>query len=98
MADRVKKKPMRTIRKITNSFIICTPLQNLVKKLQTCDGGRKSLSKATFIFSGSRDMFSSIDPEQYRNVTERYGNVIERSLEHFIYRKRSSDKVKKGTF
>ena len=42
-------------------------------------------------------MFSRADPEQYQNVTERHGNVIERSLEHFIYRKRSNDKVKKGT-
>ena len=55
-------------------------------KLQMCDRGRNLLCKATF---------SRADPEQYRNVTKRYGNVIERSLEHSIYRKHSSDKVKK---
>ena len=43
-------------------------------------------------------MFSRTDPEQYQNVTECYGNVIERSLEHFIYRKRSSDKANPKKF
>ena len=66
-------------------------------KLQTCDGGQKSLCKATFNFSGSRDVFSRADPKQYRNVTERYGNVIERSLEHFIVPVIKSKKERNGT-
>ena len=41
------------------------------KELQMYDWGRKSLSKETFNFSGSRDVFSRADPEQYQNVTER---------------------------
>ena len=60
------KKPLKPMFTESSSYVF-------IKSgfLYLIDSTLLSLCKGTFNFSGSQDVFSRADPEQYRNVTER---------------------------